>query len=328
MTDTHDTPSGSLHERAIFWVTRLHSGDCTGQEQLDFEAWLAQSEAHRAAHHEVEAFWNGLGQIEPLAAAQLTAARTYLREVRQFRRAFSEKRLVGAGVLSLVLITGFLPLWWSWLTTDTYRTAKGNSTSIQLSDGSRIDLNTDTELSVQYTWTRRSVKLEHGEALFSVVHNAEKPFEVIAAEGRIQDIGTRFNVYRQADRVSVTVLEGEVSVTTSQNSTAQNLIPGQQISYDSTGLTSVISHADIDAATAWQKGQLVFKGQPLSVVLEQLGRYHDASLQVHSSRLQTLKVSGVFPTDNLNLTLNTIAGALPIKVTQTATNIFVIAPAD
>ncbi|MDP1664311.1 MAG: FecR family protein [Methylobacter sp.] len=326
MTDTYDTSSGSVHELAVFWVTRLHSGDCTDQERHDFEVWLAQSEAHRIAHQDVAAFWEGLSRIEPLAAPQLAAARAYLRKTRQSRRALTKKRL--AGILSLILITGFSPFGWTWLSTDIYRTAKGESTSIELSDGSRIDLNTDTELSVQYTWTARSVKLERGEALFSVVHNPEKPFEVSAAGGRIQDIGTRFNIYRQADRVSVTVLEGEVSVASSQSSTTQNLIPGQQISYDSTGQTSAISPIDIDAATAWQKGQLVFKGQPLNSVLEQLGRYHDTSLQVPDSRLQSLKVSGVFPTNNLSLALNTIAGALPIKVSQTVTNTFVIAPAD
>lgn len=326
MTDTHDISSNSVHEQAVFWVTRLQSGDCTDRERHDFEVWLMQSETHRAAHHEVAAFWNGLSQLEAHAAPQLAAARAYLREARQSRRAFSKKRL--AGVLSIILITGFSPLWWSWLTTGIYRTAKGESIGIQLSDGSRIDLNTDTELSVQYTWTKRSVRLAHGEALFSVVHNPEKPFEVIAAGGRIQDIGTQFNVYQQAGQVSVTVLDGEVSVVAREGATVQNLIPGQHISYDSTGQTSAVARADIDAATAWQKGRMVFKGQPLSVVLEQLGRYHDASLQVQGARLQTLKVSGVFPTNNLDLALNTIAGALPIKVTQTATNVFVMAPAD
>ncbi len=326
MTDTHDTASSSLHELAVSWVTRLHSADCTGEERHDFEIWLAESEAHRAAYRQVEAFWQGLSQLEPLTAPQLTAARTYLRKARQSRRALPGKRL--AGVLSLALIAGFSPFGWSWLSTDSYRTGKGESASIQLGDGSRIDLNTDTELSVHYAWTRRSVKLERGEALFSVVHNADKPFEVFAAGGRIQDIGTRFNVYQQTDRVSVTVLEGEVSVAAGQNSVAQNLTPGQQLSYDSTGKISDVAHADTDTATAWQKGRLVFKGQPLSVVLEQLGRYHDVSLQIQGPRLQELKVSGVFPTDNLNLTLNTIAGALPIKVTQTTTNSFVIAPAD
>jgi transmembrane sensor len=326
MTDINTTSSGSLHEQAISWVTRLHSGDCTDQDRHDFDAWLAQSEAHRAAHREVEAFWSGLSQIEPHATPQLAAARDYLRKARQSRSTASRKRL--AGVLSVFLILGFSPLWWSWLTTDTYRTAKGESTSIQLSDGSYIDLNTDTELSVQYTWTRRTVKLARGEALFTVVHNAEKPFEVIAAGGRIQDIGTRFNVYQQADQVSVTVLEGEVSVAASQSSTAQNLTPGQQLSYTSTGQTSAVTRADMNAATAWQKGQLVFKSQPLSAVLEQLGRYHDASLQVPDSRLQALKVSGVFPSNDLSLALNTIAGALPIKISQTEPNIFVITPAD
>ena len=326
MTKSNDIPSGSVHELAVSWMTRLQSDACTNQDRHDFEAWLAQSEAHRTALSEVAAFWEGLSRLEPHAAPQLDAARAYLRDARRSRRAFSGKRL--AAVLSLILILGFSPLWWSWLSTDLYRTAKGESTSIQLSDGSRIDLNTDTELSVHYSWTNRSVKLERGEALFSIVHNAEKPFEVIAAGGRIVDLGTRFNIYRQAEQVSVTVLEGEVSVAASQSSTAQNLIPGQQISYDSKGQSSAVVRADIDAATAWQQGQLVFKGQSLSVVLEQLGRYHDASLQVQGTRLQKLKVSGVFPTHNLNLALNTIASALPIKVTQLAANSFVIAPAD
>jgi transmembrane sensor len=326
MNNTHNAPPEPVHELAIFWVTRLHSGDLTDADRQVFAAWLAQNEAHRTAYQEVNIFWDNLSQIEPYAKPRLVEARDYLRKARQRRLAISGKHL--AGVLSLIVIVGFSPRWWSWLTTDIYRTAKGESTSIQLSDGSRIDLNTDTELSVQYTWATRSVKLERGEALFAVIHNAEKPFEVIAAGGRIQDIGTRFNVYQQGDRVSVTVLEGEVSVAASQSSTAQNLIPGQQISYDSTGHTSAISDADIDVATAWQNGQLVFKSQPLSAVMEQLGRYHDASLQVHGSRLKTLKVSGVFPKDNLNLVLNTIAGALPIKVTQNTANNFDIAPAD
>jgi transmembrane sensor len=326
MIDTLNPPSDAVHEQATFWQTRLHSGDCTDQERRNFEAWLAQSEVHQIAYQNVAAFWSELSQIEPHAAPQLAAARAYLRDARNSRRILSEKRL--AGILSVIILLGFGPLLWSWLTTDTYRTAKGESTSIQLSDGSRVDLNTDTELSVQYTWTTRSVKLEHGEALFSVVHNTEKPFEVIAAGGHIQDIGTRFNVYRQTDRVSVTVLEGEVSVAAKQSFTAQDLLPGQQISYDLAGQPSKILSVDTDAATAWQKRQLVFKSQSLSVVLEQLGRYHDASLQVQGSRLQTLKVSGVFPTDNLNLALNTIAVALPIKVTQISANYFVIGAAD
>jgi len=76
------------------------------------------------------------------------------------------------------------------------------------------------------------------------------------------------------------VLEGEVSVTAGQNSIPHNLTPRQQMSYGAMGQASAIANADIAAITAWQKAQLVFNGQPLSVVLEQLGRYHEVTLQV------------------------------------------------
>ena len=326
MINTHNASPDPAHELAIFWVTRLQSGDCTDTDRQAFADWLAQDQAHRTAHQEVKLFWDSLSQIEPHAKPQLVEARAYLREARQRRRILSGKRL--AGVLSIILIIGFSPRWWALITTDHYRTAKGESNSIQLSDGSHIDLNTDTELSVQYTWTTRSVKLEHGEALFSVVHDAGKPFEVIAANGLIRDIGTRFNVYSQAGQVSVTVLEGEVSVTAGQNSIPHNLTPGQQMSYGSMGQISKIANVDIAAVTAWQKAQLVFKGQPLRMVLEQLGRYHEVTLQVTDPHLQALKVSGVFPSNNLKLALDTIAGALPVKISSPSARVYVIESAD
>jgi len=326
MNNTDNAPPDPVHEQAIFWVTRLHSGDCTEADRQTFAAWLAQDQAHRTAYQEVSVFWEGLSQIEPHAKPQLDEARSYLRKARQRRRTLSGKGL--AGGLSLILIIGFSPRWWALITTDHYITAKGESSSIQLSDGSRIDLNTGTELSVQDTWTTRSVKLEHGEALFSVVHNPGKPFEVIAANGLIRDIGTRFNVYNEAGQVSVTVLEGEVSVTAGQKSIAHNLTAGQQLSYDAKGQTSAIANADVAAITAWKKAQLVFNGQPLSVVLEQLGRYHEITLQVTDPHLQSLKVSGVFPSNNLSLALATIAGALPVKITSPASRVFVIESAD
>ena len=322
MINSHNVPPDP--DLATFWVTRLHSGDCTDADRQTFAAWLAEDEANRTAYQEIKVFWDSLSQIEPHAKPRLDEARAYLRKERQRRRTVSGKRL--AGVLSLILMIGFSPRWWALITTHHYRTAKGESNSIQLSDGSHIDLNTDTELSVQYTWTKRSVKLEHGEALFSVVHDTSKPFEVIADNGLIRDIGTRFNVFKETGRVSVTVLEGEVSVTAS--SISRNLTPGQEISYDSTGKMSALVNADIAAITAWQNGQLVFKSQPLSMVLEQLGRYHYVTFQVTDRHLQALKVSGVFPSNNLKLALDTIAGALPVKISSPAAHVFALESAE
>jgi transmembrane sensor len=320
------TPPNTLQQQASHWVTRIHSSDCTDAERYAFDKWLAESKNHRIAYQQVLAFWQQLAQIEPHANTELEAARAYLRDKRQARRQFSGKR--ATTVLSLLLVMSASPFFWSWINTQNYHTAKGEHTSIALSDGSHIELNTDTELSVQYTDNARSVKLHHGEALFTVIHNSAKPFAVTAANGVITDIGTRFNVYQQASKVSVTVLEGEVSITTTDNPTPHTVKPNQQLSYDDKGQITPIKSVDINTLTAWQKKQLVFKGQALIVVVEQLARYHDVSLQIADPRLQALKVSGSFPSDDLPVALNTIANALPIKITSTGITAFVIQAAD
>lgn len=316
--------NNTIQKQASHWVSRLNSSDCTDAERYAFDDWLAASEQHRVAYQQVFTFWQQLTDIEPHADAELEAARAYLRDKRQARRQFSSKR--AATVLSLLLIISGSPFLWSWLHTQNYHTAKGERASIELSDGSHIELNTDTELSVQYTDSGRKVILNHGEALFTVIHNDEKPFTVTANNGVIQDIGTRFNVYQQPASVSVTVLEGEVSV--SNNTSTHNLKPNQQLDYDNNGQISPIMQVDVNNITAWQNKQLIFKAQPLSVVIEQLARYHDVQLQIADAKLQGLKVSGIFPSDDLQLTLNTIASALPIKITSTGTAGFVIQSAN
>ena len=326
MTATSKARLNTIQQQAINWVTRLQSGDCTDAELCALDDWLIQSEDHRVAYQQVAAFWQELAHIEPHASTELEAARAYLRDKRQARRRFSGKR--AATVLSLLLVVSASPLFWSWLHTQNYHTAKGEQVNIELSDGSQIALNTDTELSVQYTDEARTVKLHHGEALFTVIHNRVKPFVVTAANGTIKDIGTRFNVYQQAQQVSVTVLEGEVSITTANNSTAHSVKANQQLSYNNNGQLSPITQVDVNNTTAWQKKLVVFKAQPLSVVVDQLARYHNVSLQIADPRLRELKVSGSFPSDDLQTALNTIGSALPIKIISTGNAAFVIQAAD
>lgn len=74
MINTHNASPDPAHELAIFWVTRLQSGDCTDTDRQAFADWLAQDQAHRTAHQEVKLFWDSLSQIEPHAKPQLVEA--------------------------------------------------------------------------------------------------------------------------------------------------------------------------------------------------------------------------------------------------------------
>src|SRR6185312_12527900 len=76
----------------------------------------------------------------------------------------------------------------------TYATAVGGHRTLTLPDGTVIELNTDTVVSITNDLAQRRVWLTKGEALFEVKHDARHPFTVIASDHKVTDLGTKFVV--------------------------------------------------------------------------------------------------------------------------------------
>ena len=76
-----------------------------------------------------------------------------------------------------------------------YETVIGQQKSIALSDGSSIQMNTDSQVQVAYSSGARAIHLLKGEALFSVMPDPKRPFEVYAAESVVRAVGTAFAVH-------------------------------------------------------------------------------------------------------------------------------------
>lgn len=76
----------------------------------------------------------------------------------------------------LLLVTGW---WWTGLPEIMlYETAKGAQQQIVLADGSTVTLNTDTKLTVEFSRRERSIRLDQGEAWFTISHDKRRPFTV------------------------------------------------------------------------------------------------------------------------------------------------------
>lgn len=314
----------TIHEQASLWVFRLHAEDCTAIECGEFQRWLAKAPTHLQAYQKAESLWQSFSHAHGQPHPHIELARSQLRQAQRqrYRQQTRSRRLAVAA--SLLLAIGSAPFGWDWLNTETYTTAKGQRAEITLNDGSRIELNTDSQMRVNYAWQARQVTLERGEALFSVAHDPGKPFVVIAALGRIRDIGTHFNVRQWHGDTTVSVLEGEVAVSTETSPTAQNLLPGQQLQYDSHGGLSALAEFDNKAVTAWRDGLLVFNNTALSEALEQLSRYHAIELKIADPKLGGLKVSGNFPSNDLGRALEVITTALPVKVIRKTPTLIVL----
>lgn len=236
----HAWDAERLLEEAIGWFVRLGAEPCSEAERRKFEQWVAQSEAHRAAYARTESLWRHLDGLHEVAAPSLAAARK--------RR---PRRHIASTMAVIIVLAGSVMAAWHWwpqeeIRMTEYVTARGEQRRVSLPDGSTIDLNTATHLTVRWSDRRREVDLTEGEALFNVAHESARPFLVRVGALAIRDLGTRFDVYRKPEEVAVSVLEGTVRLDDSGSVINEVVTPGFQRVYLTYG--RVTSRELIDSA--------------------------------------------------------------------------------
>ena len=312
MTDTFDPASRKIHDQAAQWLARRHSGAWKRRDQADLDRWLNANPAHRHAYQQASRLWEDLNSASHAMAGLRTAAKNYRPALRENTARYKWATTGAAITLLVVTVIAYR----HWLGFESrYVTAKGETKEIVLADGSTIRLNTDSELKVRFNAGQRNVELLRGEVMFNVVHNAAWPFNVNAGAGRIEDIGTRFDVYTQTDQVAVNVLEGSVEIANLQKDAPLTVLTaGEAAAYDAQGQLLPGFQSDVHSATAWLEGIVVFNETPLPQVVEQLSRYHPVKFQLAGKNLSGIKISGRFQAANLALFLKTLQSGFPVKV--------------
>lgn len=291
-------------EHAIRVWTQRHSGTWSDAAEAELQAWLRAAPQHRAAYDRVARLWD--------TAGQLTGG---LRSVQRPRRRFGTRYIVAAScaaVLIAVLITPAWHVgreWWNgapvhWIA------ARGAPKTLVLKDGTRVLLDADSELVVQLGARVRRVSLTRGEALFTVVHDVSRPFELDIGPGRIADFGTRFDVEKLQGSVRIAVLQGLVGVATPHGQVS--LAAGQGGGYDNNGVLLPVRSVD-DSVALWREGQRYFDDEPLSDVVDRLMRYHAVTFVFTDPGLKRLRLSGTFRMGDLALFLRTLDAALPVE---------------
>lgn len=311
-----------LSDEAIVWFARLRSGTLSEQEALEFERWKRRSPAHEQAWTEICALWN-----EPaLVAAAQTAAQASAHT--KASRKHSGCRWSHAAVLAAILLLGtiglvqfdlLLPL------KADYRTATGERRTIQLSDGSAVTLNTGSAIGTDFGGEFRRTRLLKGEAFFVVEPDSSRPFLVESHGVVTRAIGTKFLVRERRGRVQVTVVEGMVEMTGGAGESAAplRLIAGQQVSLGAGG-PDPVHEVDLNAATAWMHGRLVFDAAPLAHVIEEVSRYHQGYVLLLGTRTRQIKISGTYHLADTDRILTTIAQTLSLQMVRLGDHLVIL----
>jgi transmembrane sensor len=245
-----------------------------------------------------------------------------------------------------------------------YATAVGQQKSTLLADGSAVILNTNSQIRVDYGGGYRQVHLLQGEALFSVAKDTERPFRVYAANGRIEALGTAFSVYLNGEDVNVTVTEGRVSLASlrpprpkvarpatsvAQRPTAARsgfdddpvetlgtLNAGQiatirssvaEAAEGSVGTVEIIPPIPPDELAerlAWSDGILMFSGDRLEDVINEVGRYTTMSIEIPDTAVRNMRIGGRFPVGETEVLFSALETNFNLRVTHPSHNRVVI----
>ena len=198
-----------------------------------------------------------------------------------------------------------------------YHTGVGQRASVRLPDGTRVLLGPGSSLDLAMNFpAARTVTLK-GEALFEVSHDAAHPFAVQSGPALIQDVGTRFDVRGDAgEGVRIVVTEGAVQVGPAQQPGAAKpksqpvvLRAGQAAVVRPDGATLAES-AKSEDALAWTRGELVFRGAPVSEVASALKRWYGVELRVTDPGLARKHLTTSFAGESRERVLQVIALAL------------------
>jgi transmembrane sensor len=292
-----------IRAEAAAWLARLHADDRSAGDEEAFRTWLADSPAHAQAFEAVDQAWSLAGGL---------SRRTWPQ-----RRRLS-RRTVMAGATGLAAVAmGTLAFTQSG-SARTYRTDVGEQKHVSLQDGTQLFLNAQTQLKVRFTETQRQVELDYGRVNFRVTPDARRPFIVQAAERRIIAGQCTFDVRCEDGNVQVVLIRGRADIQSAAN-TGSGPAPQQQMLQAGDRLVANGGHIRRDRPNltpllAWQTGSAVFENETLMDAVREMNRYSPEQLEVADSRVQGMRVSGVYRVGDNAAFARSISRLLPVNV--------------
>jgi len=182
--------------------------------------------------------------------------------------------------------------------TNTLRVPRGGEYQLVLADGTKVWLNSDTELTypVSFVGKERRVTLK-GEAYFEVTPNKEVPFIVTTGNQDVEVLGTKFNIssYVTDTNIITTLVEGKVKVFDRKSDATRYLLPNEQSVLNKNTDNIKKQKVDVYPYIAWKEGRFVFSNVPLDQFLNKIARWYDVDVVFEDDSLKNIKFSGDLP---------------------------------
>ncbi|WDA39809.1 FecR family protein [Erythrobacter sp. BLCC-B19] len=290
-------PDLPIHDAALHWA--LQTGEPDFADWDAFTAWLEADPAHGRAYDAAQVALDEAAALVPASETEPVAANDNAPGWLSGGRAW----LGGAVAAALVLATTFLIGFWP-QGEALYVTAPGETRLIALDDGSSVTLGGGSRLTIEGA---RAARLESGQALFTIRHDAADPFVLQAGATRLVDAGTVFDVRMVGTSLDVAVAEGAVII--DPQAQGVRVDAGQR----AVGTDGVFRVDRFDAASVgeWSRGRITFQNATLADIAADLTR---ATGTTFTSTDSATRLSGSIALDAVKADPRALEGLLGVRV--------------
>ncbi len=196
-----------------------------------------------------------------------------------------------------------------------FRTEVGQQAKLTLPDGSRVTLDTASQLRIAFTGSERKVVLE-GQAWFEL-KGASRPFTILAGNRTLTADEGSFDVRTDPGLMRALAADGRAIVrpTGSDDGPSVTLEPGKMLAVR--GSQTSIRHLENPSAfTSWRDGLVQFDNVRLSEAASELNRYRRQPIRIADERAAAVRISGSFRTAETPAFVDALTIGFPVRVKQ------------
>jgi transmembrane sensor len=314
-----NAPDPEAEDQASLWAVRLEGSHLTDSDRAELDSWLAGDPSRRPL---LSSYCSLSARLDILVPELAAAGAVEMPPApARARTAWNPWKVAIAGMAVAGLAAAAVFLARPGGRPQTLSTPSGQRGEFTLSDGSRVELNANTSITVENGRSERRIRLSDGEAFFVVSKDKSRPFIVDTPAGSVRVTGTIFNVLTEAaSQLDVTVVEGSVQVRPDDPSGAlgdPTMLTAGGVLTSEKGVVSLASKsaADVDDALAWRQGKIVCNAMPVSEALARFAHYHGRVMTV-TAAAGAKRAGGQYSLGNLDEFLDYLKEGLNLSVVR------------
>lgn len=250
---------------------------------------------------QIQGLWDKIDSaIDALPEEQRTAKRVV------FRRWWV--MAAAAAVALLLTFVFYSPM-------QTVSVGYGDQLVYTLPDGSEVELNAGSQISFKEKgWESNRTIFLQGEAFFNVEKG--NPFVVETDKGKVEVLGTSFNVHAWEDNFVVDCHTGHVRVSDRTGTSSHELTKGLRTKLEKAAVLSQPDTFIIEEKADWRAGQFDFQDEKMGNIIASIERQFDIDIEVEGDAKLEKAITFQFTTNNRDSVLANFAYLHRLEVVQ------------